>query len=109
MNKTMARKWVKALRSGKYRQGTNGCLTETDEETGEIKFCCLGVLRDVQGGGLYKDEDTPFLSEKHSCGLSSEEMHELACRNDGALNNNTLFKPHSFKQLAALIERRYLK
>ena len=35
------KKWVEALRSGKYKQGT-GCLRSKDDE-----FCCLGVLADV--------------------------------------------------------------
>lgn len=32
--------WIKALRSGKYKQGT-GCLRKGDE------YCCLGVLCEV--------------------------------------------------------------
>jgi hypothetical protein len=38
MKKTVANKWIKALRSGKYKQGQH-CLRSTDD-----KFCCLGVL-----------------------------------------------------------------
>jgi len=33
--------WLKALRSGKYKQG-NGCLRD-----GQDNFCCLGVLADI--------------------------------------------------------------
>lgn len=40
MKKTIADKWVKALRSGDYKQG-RGLLCEND------KFCCLGVLCDI--------------------------------------------------------------
>ncbi len=39
----VARKWVKALRSGKYKQVT-GVLTEMDKERKVIGHCCLGVL-----------------------------------------------------------------
>lgn len=40
MNKRIKRLWVKALRSGRYNQGT-GRLRNDD------KFCCLGVLCDL--------------------------------------------------------------
>jgi hypothetical protein len=38
MNKEVAKKWVKALRSGEYKQGIN-VLNRDNKE-----FCCLGVL-----------------------------------------------------------------
>lgn len=38
MKKNIAMKWVKALRSGKYKQGRDRLRTENN------KFCCLGVL-----------------------------------------------------------------
>ncbi len=42
MKKTLARKWVKALRSGKYEQGF-GSIKCADN-----KFCCLGVLCEIE-------------------------------------------------------------
>lgn len=36
-------KWVKALRSGKYKQGKN----TLHEVNGQPSFCCLGVLCDL--------------------------------------------------------------
>lgn len=39
MRKEDANKWLKALRSGDYKQG-NGHL-----KTADNKFCCLGVLQ----------------------------------------------------------------
>lgn len=39
----IARKWVKALRSGKYKQ-TTGTLTQLDDKEKVIGHCCLGVL-----------------------------------------------------------------
>ena len=47
MDKQLKRKWLKALRSGKYEQG-QGLLRTVDN-----KFCCLGVLCDVQGRRWY--------------------------------------------------------
>ena len=47
MNKN-AEIWIKALRSGKYSQGT-GSLSRTVTENGEteVNFCCLGVACDL--------------------------------------------------------------
>jgi hypothetical protein len=41
---SIKKRWLKALRSGKYQQGTNSLQTIED---GIAKFCCLGVLRDI--------------------------------------------------------------
>jgi hypothetical protein len=41
MKKTVMKKWVSALRSGKYKQGA-GQLRDSDDQ-----FCCLGVLCDL--------------------------------------------------------------
>lgn len=41
MNKQLAEKWVEALRSGEYNQGTSAL------RSGYNQFCCLGVLCDV--------------------------------------------------------------
>lgn len=44
------REWVAALRSGKYKQGTNalrGYLLDPDEDNYESTHCCLGVLCDM--------------------------------------------------------------
>lgn len=41
MNEEIKKKWVEALRSGKYKQG-EGYLRSADD-----KFCCLGVLCDI--------------------------------------------------------------
>lgn len=41
MNEEVKAKWLEALRSGEYKQGT-GTLRD-----GEDNFCCLGVLCDV--------------------------------------------------------------
>jgi hypothetical protein len=46
MKKEIADKWVAALRSGKYQQGT-GALNSNN------RFCCLGVLCDISGVGAW--------------------------------------------------------
>lgn len=42
MDKKLKAKWVKALLSGKYEQGS-GALHRAD------KYCCLGVLAEIAG------------------------------------------------------------
>ena len=44
MNKTIAMKWVKALRSGKYKQGKEVLCRITNKGK---KHCCLGVLTEM--------------------------------------------------------------
>jgi len=60
MRKDVAEKWVAALRSGKYEQGTAALCTLIPymelEETAE-QFCCLGVLCEVVR------DDPDFLAE----------------------------------------------
>lgn len=41
-------KWLKALRSGNYKQGKSN-LCSVNPATGELSYCCLGVLCEVAG------------------------------------------------------------
>ena len=41
MNKQVKERWIKALRSGKYKQGQH-LLVSNDSD--DKKYCCLGVL-----------------------------------------------------------------
>ena len=45
MNKQLKTKWLKALRSGEYAQGTEHYVTAGKKYD---SFCCLGVLCDIQ-------------------------------------------------------------
>jgi hypothetical protein len=46
MKKSDVKKWVKALRSGGYRQGQEN-LCKEDEISGDCDYCCLGVACDI--------------------------------------------------------------
>ncbi len=46
MNPEIKQKWIKALRSGDYRQG-RGKLSRANFVTGDYEYCCLGVLCEV--------------------------------------------------------------
>lgn len=46
MKKSVAKKWVKALRSGEYKQGKGRLVDRNDN------FCCLGVLCNIAPDSL---------------------------------------------------------
>lgn len=86
MDPKLKREWVKALRSGEYKQGQD-CLCQW--RAGEFRFCCLGVLEDIatdadwvmcRDGYRYRVEDRAF-----GCSTSLVDMPEqeaLALMND---------------------------
>lgn len=55
-NKDNIRKWVSALRSGKYIQGAGYLKVRTSD--GKIKHCCLGVACELAGNpsGILRGE-----------------------------------------------------
>lgn len=59
-------KWVKALRSGKYKQG-QGLLKQTTEQN-KTSHCCLGVLCEIYNEEMRKNKKKT-LSEKVNNGL----------------------------------------
>lgn len=102
MNTTIKAKWLAALRSGKYQQGT-GVLKNGDH------FCCLGVLCSI--AGVERDEENGWFiwrKEKghatlpygfgRSVGVSDDAESTLAVMNDDG---------KSFAQIADYIEKHY--
>jgi len=65
MNKQIKKKWIKALRSGKYEQG------EERLKTGN-SFCCLGVLCDLSRKDGIGEWQGKIFKSKNSC--SSGEL-----------------------------------
>lgn len=53
MKKEVAKKWVKALRSGKYKQGETYLKQLNDN--GQAKHCCLGVLCELYNDSMRKN------------------------------------------------------
>lgn len=53
MRKDVAKKWVRALRSGKYKQGE--CYLKQFNDRGEPKHCCLGVLCELYNDTMRKN------------------------------------------------------
>lgn len=114
MKRDVMKKWVKALRSGKYLQG-KWQLMKRDKVTGHPTYCCLGVLADIVC-------DERALSKSDELGIHSlltDRVKQLAGMktNDGAIKfkeeavlslpllNDT--RKRSFKQIAAFIERNW--
>ncbi len=101
MKITMKRKWMQALRSGKYTQG-KGRLKRTKKD-GTHTYCCLGVLRDLypkcQGG----NDGTLSPNGLKEAGLTYEQNTKLACMNDGDKFFNK--KRHTFKEIATWINK----
>ena len=61
----LMKRWVKALRSGKYEQGCGSLKMNVKSEDGLItdkhQYCCLGVLCDISGIGEW--DDTVYMIE----------------------------------------------
>jgi len=102
MDKKLKRKWVDALRSGKYKQGLAQLRTTLNA------FCCLGVLCDVQGrkwrkningeyvigSGEQEDQDGEVNAKLHADVGGYQRAKKLMSMNDG----------FSFKEIADYIE-----
>jgi hypothetical protein len=89
MDAELKAKWVAALRSGEYVQGT--AYLESDG-----KFCCLGVLCRV--ASIPIPFETPYLQDDTIIDRKVQET--LADKNDGL----TIAFPLSFAQIADYIE-----
>jgi len=111
MKKSIAKKWVKALRSGAYQQGTSQLVDENDN------FCCLGVLCNLavdegigewvrgSGGWVFKtegdvDDQVLPLEVRLWAGMSSTAGE---IKDDCLTELNDTGK--SFKEIASIIEK----
>lgn len=106
MKKSIKDKWIKALRSGEYKQ-IKGRLKRTNG------FCCLGVLCDLYGKEKnVKWDDSHFLRD---FSLLPDEVRDWANLKftDPTVNNNKRFitlsnindSGTSFKEIADIIEK----
>lgn len=114
MNKRVKRAWIKALRSGKYKQG-RGALRNWDNT-----YCCLGVLCDLYArrrltppnqkwrlvGGRYRwaiasAEGVLPVCVKNWAGLSDTDP-ALNGREASSWNDN---EHAGFERIATLIEK----
>lgn len=110
MQKDVRDRWVKALRSGDYEQGAGRLCNEN-------KYCCLGVLNDIQGNdfvledGVQKyydiDDKEQYVFALNvgwleSQGLESHDVMTLWLMNDE--RNASGEHVYSFSDIADFIE-----
>ena len=98
MDAKIKRLWVKALRSGKYRQAKEILRNRSGS------MCCLGVLCKIQGIDWRTVEGSLFTStipRQFNAGLRKEQRDKLANMNDG----NRGFKRHTFSEIADYIAK----
>jgi len=87
MRKIIAKKWIKALRSGKYKQG-KGYLKQFTSKN-EPRHCCLGVLCELYNDTMKKNYKKTLYTEEmqdNSSGTSFVRFDLV----DGGRNWNTL-------------------
>lgn len=123
MDKELKSKWVAALRSGNFQQGTGRLLRDG-------KYCCLGVLCSVAGaqwgdwpddagerrwaddlvpladGVLLSDEENSELNAEalRRFGIAGDTESRLIAMNDGQKLHEVQFHEHSFHEIADWIE-----
>jgi hypothetical protein len=100
MNKTIKKKWVAALRSGKYKQGTGRLYQEKKNA-----FCCLGVLCRVEGMSLKSIRRRYLLPDEviQTTEVDKISQDVLSRMNDGLGEQHTGKK--TFKTIANWIQR----
>ena len=80
MDPKVKRKWLKALRSGKYRRA-QAQLAKNG------RYCCLGVLCEVMRWPYEADEGEPLPQYLSAAGLSEDSMAACVRLNDGTLDD----------------------
>ena len=88
MNKLVKAKWLKALRSGKYRQSREFLR-------GKYGYCCIGVLECVMGNKVGIGTQSTRLVP--NTGLTQRALEKLVGLNDKA--------KYSFKEIANWISK----
>lgn len=71
MPKAIKRKWLRALRSGTYKQAKHRLY---DHQT--AGFCCLGVLQHCVSGGMVEMEEEVEGSEDEAFSCPSTEWYD---------------------------------
>lgn len=119
MLKSKAMEWVKALRSGKFKQ-TQDTLKEVDENDQVIGHCCLGVLGEINKcdeeflrsyGTLDSQEVFLTCGLKNDTGRPVDKMDNHVSIKIGAMQYPNLAEANddgvSFKKIATWIEKNY--
>lgn len=117
MNKANVRKWVKALRSGKYKQVVSRLAGNDVDSKGKeyYGYCCLGVVCEIakvkyapSRGHLPKDAQDWLGVDSADPIIYTGIDREIGPVDISATNLNDE-KEFSFKKIATLIEKHLLK
>jgi hypothetical protein len=113
MNKEVADKWVAALRSGNYKQGTG------ELKNGKGEFCCLGVLLDINGFKSKKTQDARNtfgdnsygaivdLDIRKKCGIRSAHGEFVGDDGEATFLTRLNDSGKTFNQIADIIEKHW--
>ena len=103
LNKVNIRKWVKALRSGKYRQGRGSLKWDG-------RYCCLGVACVVAGVAIMENDisfgEHPEMYQWLGLEHRWDGDIELTDNLSATIANDD--NGWSFKRIATALEKRYL-
>jgi hypothetical protein len=120
MKKYYAQKWIKALRSGKYKQGKFK-LYNMHHNT----YCCLGVLNEIFPKLDLAGNEKSILQNYKKIGLNNERGYlctankdykcEFTTLNDTGLCiheteiDEIMFQPFTFDEIADIIQIEYIE
>lgn len=85
MNVENMRAWVKALRSGEYKQ-----TTEALRKRGSGGFCCLGVVCDISGLGVWKTPVKTYETEPKKSGYVFTSLTDSMNNNSDLTNTGVM-------------------
>tara|TARA_R110000765_G_scaffold295038_1_gene390141 strand:- start:4 stop:411 length:408 start_codon:yes stop_codon:yes gene_type:complete len=115
--KEFKEKWINALRSGLYKQGS-GSLVHEHQVTGVISYCCLGVACEIAGEDMdYADSEewitndySGYTFDKvpkqlHGEGEINSLVEELARMNDDTEQGAPCSHLFNFDDIAMWIKR----
>ena len=86
-------KWLKALKSGKYRQGTRTLYADSDNS-----YCCIGVLGDIHP--KLSNYDKRYCNPYDFLGINDINYISLIQAND-----NKITKERDYSCVIPLIEK----
>jgi len=85
MKKDIAKKWIKALRSGKYKQGEN--YLKRFNSKGQPRHCCLGVLCELYNDTMKKNHKKTISVEECNDEPTLDHGYVRFANKDGSLPN----------------------
>lgn len=105
MKQNIMKKWVRALRSGKYKQGT-GTLKQYNSK-GQAQHCCLGVLCELYNKEMKKnkkkslpekvfDNDSDFSHGYSRFGTKKEDLPKEVMNWAGIISSIGRFRDAKF-------------